>query len=31
MRMFGFTGGMTDPIDRLQNLVTRRDNPAARQ
>ena len=29
MRMFGFTGGVTDPIDRLENLVTRRKNPSA--
>lgn len=31
MRMFGFTGGVTDPIDRLENLVTRRKNPAAQR
>jgi hypothetical protein len=29
MRMLGFTGGVTNPIDRLENLVTRRKNPAA--
>lgn len=31
MRMLGFTGGVTDPIDRLENLVTRRKNPSANQ
>lgn len=31
MRMLGFTGGVIDPIDRLENLVTRRKNPSAKQ